>query len=217
MPETTPIPKIAIFISTALKGARSTLRGIFDYAAAHGPWFCMFMEGRPGEQLLDLAKDGGADGVIVTGLTRPGVRDIAAFHAPVVFVEPSPDMIAPDFPMQDVPWVGRDSHAIGEMAARYYLERGYTSFAFVGEPGGLYWSAERRRGFAETVAAAGFGCKVRDSFTEEEKRSWAVERKSLVRFLRGLPKPTAVFAPMDGRARLVLEACLVGGIKVPEE
>ena len=155
--------------------------------------------------------------MIVTGLTRPGVRDIAAFHAPVVFVEPSPDMIAPDFPMQDVPWVGRDSHAIGEMAARYYLERGYTSFAFVGEPGGLYWSAERRRGFAETVAAAGFGCKVRDSFTEEEKRSWAVERKSLVRFLRGLPKPTAVFAPMDGRARLVLEACLVGGIKVPEE
>lgn len=217
MPENSPIPKIAIFISTALKGARSTLRGIFDYAAAHGPWFCMFMEGRPGEQLLDLAKDGGADGVIVTGLTRPGVRDIAAFHAPVVFVEPWPDMIAPDFPMQDVPWVGRDSHAIGEMAARYYLERGYTSFAFVGEPGGLYWSAERRRGFAETVAAAGFGCKVRDSFTEEEKRSWAVERKSLVRFLRGLPKPTAVFAPMDGRARLVLEACLVGGIKVPEE
>lgn len=217
MPDASSTPKVAIFFSTALKGARSTLRGVFDYVAAHRPWFCMFMEGRTGEQLLDLAKDGGANGVIVSGLTRPGVRDVAAFHAPVVFVEPSPDMIAPDFPMQDVPWVGRDSHAIGEMAARYYLERGYTSFAFVGEPGGLYWSAERRRGFAETVAAAGFGCKVRDSFTEEEKRSWAVERKSLVRFLRGLPKPTAVFAPMDGRARLVLEACLVGGIKVPEE
>ena len=140
------IPKVAIFISTALKGARSTLRGIFDYAAAHGPWFCMFMEGRPGEQLLDLAKDGGADGVIVTGLTRPGASDIAAFHAPVVFVEPWPDMIAPDFPLQGVPWVGRDSCAIGEMAARYYLERGYTSFAFVGEPLGHYWNAERRRG-----------------------------------------------------------------------
>ena len=58
---------------------------------------------------------------------------------------------------------------------------------------------------------------MRDSFTEREKRSWAVERRSLLRFLRGLPKPTAVFAPMDGRARLVLEACLLGGIKVPEE
>ncbi len=210
-------PKIAIFISTALKGARSTLRGIFDYAAAHGPWFCMFMEGRPGEQLLDLAKDGGADGVIVTGLTRPGVRDIAAFHAPVVFVEPNPDMLAPDFPMQDVPWVGRDSFAIGEMAARYYLERGYRSFAFVGEPLGQFWNAERRRGFAETLSKFGFNCAVHDSFTDEERRSWAVERRSLLRFLRGLSKPTALFAPMDGRARLVLEACLMGGVKVPEE
>ena len=216
MSGTHSIPKVAIFISTALKGARSTLKGIFDYAAAHGPWFCLFAEGRPKEQLLELAK-GGVDGMIVTGLTRPGVRDIAAFRAPVVFVEPWPDMLAPDFPMQDVPWVGRDSRAIGEMAARYYLGRGYTSFAFVGEPLGHYWNAERRRGFAETLAAAGFGCEVRDSFTEREKRSWAVERRSLLRFLRGLPKPTAVFAPMDGRARLVLEACLLGGIKVPEE
>ena len=213
--ETTP--KVALFVSLTLKGGRSTVRGILDYAAKHGPWFCLFMEGRPKEQFLELAKDRDIAGVIVTGLTRLGVRDIKAFNAPVVFVEPWPEMIAPDFPLRNVPWVGRDSYAIGKMAAEYYLGRGYKSFAYVGEPYGKYWSAERRRGFEETLAKAGFASAAHDRFTEREKRSWPAERRKLVCFLEGLPKPTAVFAPMDGRARLVLEACLTAGIKVPEE
>ena len=200
-----------------LKGARSTLRGIFDYAARHGPWFCLFMEGRTGEQLLELAKDRDVSGVIVTGLTRPGTRDIAAFNAPVVFVEPWPDMLAPDFPLQGVPWVGRDSYAIGVMAADYYLKRGYKSFAYIGEPRGLYWSAERRRGFKETLAKAGFDCAVYDKFTVRERTSWPVERRCLIAFVQELARPTAVCAPMDGRARLVLEACLIARLRVPEE
>jgi LacI family transcriptional regulator len=211
------IPKVAISISTTLKGERTTLRGIFDYAARHGPWFCVFMEGRPREQLLELAKDRDISGVIVTGLTRLGTRDVVAFGAPIVFVEPSHDMLAPDFPLRGVPYVTRDSHAIGVMAANYYLQRGYKSFAYVGEPDGFHWSAERRRGFEETLAKAGFGCAVHDTFTARERGNWPAERPRLIAFLNGLPRPTAVFAPMDGRARLVLEACLTAGLRVPVE
>ena len=39
----------------------------------------------------------------------------------------------------------------------------------------------------------------------------------MIRFLRELPKQTALFAAMDGRARLVLDACAEAGIGVPEE
>ena len=211
------IPKVAILVSAAFKGERSSIRGMLDYAAKHGPWFCLSVEGRQGEQMLEIAKEGGVDGLIVTGLSRELAREVAAFRKPVVFMEPSPEMLAPGFPIRGVPWVGRDSPEIGRTAARYFLERGYKSFAFVGEPENHYWNAERRRGFEETLAAAGFGCAVRDSYTAREKRSWAVEHRGLVKFLQRLPKPTAVFAPMDGRARLVLEACLSAGIKVPEE
>ena len=73
MSGTHSIPKVAIFISTALKGARSTLKGIFDYAAAHGPWFCLFAEGRPKEQLLELAK--GGVGAVITGFTSVSSTD----------------------------------------------------------------------------------------------------------------------------------------------
>jgi LacI family transcriptional regulator len=69
----------------------------------------------------------------------------------------------------------------------------------------------------ETLSAAGRDCAVHDSFTAKEKRSWPDERERLVAFLRGLPKPTAVFAPNDARARLVLEACSLAGLRVPDE
>ena len=207
---------IAILFSLALKGQRSTFRGILDYAARHGPWFCQFQEKRSGEQLIDLAHMG-VSGVIVSGVSREDAPEIVGLGVPVVFVEPWPDMLKPDFPISGAPYVRRDSFAIGAMAARYYRGRGYEHFAYVGEPKGHPWSAERRRGFEETLAGEGIGCSVHDCLTVKERRSWPDERKRLVAFLRGLPKPAAVFAPMDARARLVLEASAVAGLRVPDE
>ena len=60
---------IAILFSLALKGQRSTFRGIVDYAAKHGPWFCHFQEGRTGKRMQDFARTG-VSGVIVSGVSR---------------------------------------------------------------------------------------------------------------------------------------------------
>ena len=208
---------VAVLFSLALKGQRMTFRGILDYALKHGPWFCKMMEGRLGEQWFGLGRKGEIDGVITSKTTRQTARAVAALGVPVVFVEPYPEMLKPDWPIQGAPWVGRDSYAIGATAARYYMDRGYKSFAYVDVPDGKFWSAERRRGFAETLAEAGFGCALYDRFTARERRSWPLERKRMVRFLMSLPRPTAVFSPMDGRARLVLDACQTAGLRVPEE
>ncbi|MBR0056358.1 MAG: DNA-binding transcriptional regulator [Kiritimatiellae bacterium] len=207
---------VAILFSLALKGQRSTFHGIVDYAAKHGPWFCQFQEKRSGEQLIDLAHMG-VSGVIVSGVSRKDAPEIAALGVPVVFVEPWPEMLEPDFPIAGAPYVRRDSFAIGAMAASYYMARGYSDFAYVGLPKVRAWSAERRHGFVETLSAAGHGCAVHDSFTAMERRSWPDERERLVAFLRGLPKPTAVFAPNDARARLVLDACAIAWLRVPDE
>ena len=207
---------VAILFSLALKGQRSTFNGILDYAAKHGPWFCKFEEGRNKEQLPDMARTG-LSGVIVSGVSREDAARIAALGAPVVFVEPWSYMLEPDFPIAGAPYVRRDSRAIGALAARYYMARGYRHFAFVGELQGKPWSVERRDGFVDTLAAAGHTCAVHDSFTARERRSWHDDRERLIAFLRDLPKPTAVFAPMDTRARRVLEACAVAGLRVPDE
>ncbi len=194
-----------------------TFRGILDYASKHGPWFCKFMEGRVGEQEFGVGGKGEIDGVIMSMTKRHTAQKVAALGVPVVFVEPYPEMLKPDWPIRDAPWVGRDSYAIGVTAARYYMERGYKSFAYVDVPDGKFWSSKRRSGFAETLAAAGFGCEVYDKFSVREKRSWPLDRVRMEKFLQALPRPTAVFAPMDGRARLVLDACQAAGLRVPEE
>ena len=213
--ESTRIPKIAILFSLALEGERNMCRGILDYARSHGPWRCHLVEGRPEEQLMNLRKER-FDGMIAAGGTREKNASFASVGAPFVLMEPRPEMLGPDG-TSTFPFVTRDSRAIGALAASYYLKRGYKSFAYVGETSGWFWNAERRAGFEEALAQAGFKCAAYDRFTERERRSWTAERPRMERFLLSLPRPTAVFAAMDGRARHVINLCADIGLRVPED
>ena len=209
-------PKIAIFASINLKGGRTCVRGILDYAHRHGPWRCMLLEGRDSEQAIQPGLLG-FDGIIAHNLSRDEAKAVAAANVPVVLIEPWPQQLARGNPLADAPYVKMNSYDVGALAAQYYLDRGYKSFVYVGETLGLYWSADRRAGFVDTLAKRGFGCIVYDTFSARERRSWAAERPRMMRFLKGLEKPTAIFAAMDNRARLVLDACAEAGISVPEE
>ena len=209
-------PKVAIFATVNLKGGRTSVRGILDYARRHGPWRCMLLEGRDSEQTLN-PRLLGFDGIIAHNLSYGEAKAVAAANVPVVLIEPWPQQMARGNPLADAPYVKMNSYDVGVLAAEYYLDRGYRSFAYVGETLGMYWSADRRAGFADTLAKYGFDCFVYDTFSARERRSWAAERPRMMRFLKGLEKPTAIFAAMDNRARLVLDACAEAGIAVPEE
>jgi len=49
------------------------------------------------------------------------------------------------------------------------------------------------------------------------EQEWEVERVRMTRWLGKLPKPVAIFAANDMRARQVLDACLRADIRVPYE
>ena len=209
------IPKIAILFSLALEGERTMFRGILDYAREHGPWRCLVFEGREGEQGIS-ARQEHFDGIISAGGTRRHNAMLASLGVPFVLLEPRPEMISSDGTAK-VPYVTRDSRAIGVLAATYFLKRGYKSFAFVGDPHRSYWSIERHAGFKDTLAKSGFACAAYDTLTARERRSWTAERPRMERFLLSLPHPTAAFAAMDGRARHVVNLCADIGLKVPED
>ena len=144
-----------------------------DYAREHGPWHVLLQEGRLGEQLLDLRRLGIA-GAIAECPPPEDVALIASLRVPVVLLEdPAPAGRRPEgSPLSSAPCVRMDSRGVGRMAADYFLARGYTSFAYVDETQGLFWSAERREGFAEAVRAAGFPCAVFGGpFTSRERAS----------------------------------------------
>ena len=211
------VPIVAVLDTPALKGARSTLRGIIDYAERHGPWRLLFLESREGEQSFDLAKLG-CDAVVAGRASRSEVRHVATLKVPVILCEPLGGLMSADTSLADFPVVRMNSRAVGVMAAKYYLERGYRAFAYIGETLGMYWSAERRDGFVATLREAGYEAVVYDGPRgARERRRWDAERPRMMRFLKSLPRPTAVFAAMDGRARLVIDACIEVGLCVPED
>lgn len=214
--ESKRIPKVAVLFSLALEGERNMCRGILDYARSHGPWRCHLVEGRPEEQLLNLKKEQ-FDGLISAGGTREKNTAFASVGAPFVLMEPRPEMLGPDG-SSTFPFVTRDSRAIGALAASYYLKRGYKSFAYIGEPEELHWSDERRDGFVDAIVKAGFPCATYGGpYSERERKRWSDERPRMVRFLKTLPRSTAVLAAMDARSVLVLDACAEAGLRVPED
>ena len=206
--------KVVVLADPSLHGIREYIRGVAEWSNRHAHWRISLQEGRADEQAIDFVN---ADGVLVLLPDLALARKVHRLRIPFVLSDP----IASDpkrlGALASLPTVRLDSHAIGRLAAEHFLGRRYTSFAYVAETSNLSWSNERRRGFAETLARAGYDCVVYDGFSAAERRDWLTERPRMTDWLRTLPKPSAVFAAMDGRARLVLDACAEAGINVPNE
>jgi LacI family transcriptional regulator len=117
-----------------------------------------------------------------------------------------------------LPRVLPDNAAIGRMAAEYFLNRGYEHFAFI-HRWGLGTSQRRGEYFEKTALEAGYPCEVlswqdaRGSKpdTREQRHHW------MVKCLRSLPKPLAVFSSRDAEAVEVMEACFSAKILIPEQ
>lgn len=175
------------------------------------------MEGREGEQKLLNLKRWGCTGIITGACSTKAAGLIARAGVPVVVFEPPPDMREPSNPLARFSLSCCDSFAVGRLAARYFMDRHYTRFAFVGEPHGLYWSKERENGFKSALHSAGLSCHTYGSPTLKERRDWTVEQPRMQAWLKALPKPIALFAAMDGRGRQVLDACMGSNLSVPSE
>lgn len=116
-------------------------------------------------------------------------------------------------PPAGVGWVHSDDYACGAMAARHFLERGFRHFAFLGIANSSF-SDERQSGFLETLGKQGFA----DVFILQKHLPREGDAaKYLAPGLRKLPKPCAVFACNDQRARHCLLAAKAADIAVPEK
>lgn len=204
---------IAVFSPLNLQGHRSALTHIFRQLHARLACQIYFLEGRDGEQSFDL-EEIGCDGVIAYGgIAAPLMRTIRRLEIPCVIINPDGRVK----PSPKLSFLQDDSVAIGRFAARYFLDRQYTSFAYVDTNRDIQWSNDRRTGFVETLAQHGYTCITHSPKGESARKNWTDERPQIIEFIRRLPRPTAVFAAMDGRARLVLDACAEAGIRVPDE
>ncbi len=215
------IPKVILLIESSRAYGRGLLRGIAKYARLHGPW--MFYSEPEytqfsglgtyrfsrGEPIMPSLEDWEADGIIARIANLEKSRSILPKKVPIVAIPTKNKIVG-------LPHLVSNETKVSEMVAEHLLERGFTNFGFCGFDD-AYWSQIRSQRFCETIAQAGYKTYLFKCDNRRSKPSWNHELRAMADWLLSVPKPVAVMACNDNRARHVIEACKIAGLNVPEE
>ncbi|MGC4031123.1 MAG: DNA-binding transcriptional regulator [Tepidisphaeraceae bacterium] len=105
--------------------------------------------------------------------------------------------------------VASDDDAVGRMAARHFLDRGFRNFIFYGHDDTrrpLVFNSRRKNGFADELRTAGFPVE-----------TMPVDDESATEFLRSTILPAAVFATNDEFGVRAIRLAERAGLRVPEQ
>ena len=193
--------RILVSIPTVNRPERLKVEGLLAYAHdKSGTRWNVELKLGPEEQ----ADPADYDGIVAYISSDAERKPLLAARRPLVLIE---DLLVPSrFP--------KSAHAVtllcdheseGRAAAEYFLERHYVNFAWVGPAQTEPWSESRRLGFHACVREAGFACS---DFADGD-------RSALKDFLLSLPRPCAVLAVHDLKARDVLTATRSADLAVP--
>ena len=198
--------RVAILVDTSTGWGRRLIHGIVQYGQVHGRWqFWIEPHGR--HEHLRPPPGWSGEGIIARVSTPLMARELRAQRVPVVNIS------GIRLREQAFPVVTTDHVAAGRLAAEHFLDRGFRHFGYCGILKFTY-VASQFHGFEDAVVAAGFSCDVYDN--RDRGNDWRSQQADLIRWIRRLPKPAAIFS-WAGKGRAVLEACSVIGMRVPED
>ncbi len=207
---------ILVFTENSRAFGKGLISGIAKYAKVHGAWDFFTTPDSFGRQAnlkdyLQYLGKSGIDGIITRVLPAPRMQQMRQFNIPIIVI-PHLDEFLEGLPHRVV----THGKAIAELAADYFLERGFYNFAFCGFES-LFWSQDRMRFFRDYLEEDGFAVRTFSMPEQSDEYDWSGEREKLVRWLGRLPKPTALLACNDDCGLQLIDACSHAGIKVPEE
>lgn len=206
------IPKVILVIERSRSFGRGLLHGIIQFSSLHDPWLYymkpeFYRQGK--EKSHKWLTDLDADGVIAHTWDPDFIDSIVNLGIPAV-------ICGLDKPKHKVCRLSTDEIGAGRMAAEYFMERGFTSFAFCGFDD-MIWSQQKCDGFKCTLAEAGFQTYVYQQPKAKHLRKPAKEQPIIAAWLKSLPKPLALMACNDDRGQEVLAACKIAECKVPDD
>lgn len=149
-----------------------------------------------------------ADGAIFLGTFDKDILQIKEDnHIPLVFTDSYS-------PVRQVTNIGIDDYKGGVLAAKYFIERGHRSFAFVGSSLGFSFSGviqQRLQGFKDTIENAGLKLNPSNILSIDES-------ENIVDKLLHLEEPvTAIFTNSDIIAINLIDKLKNKGLRVPED
>lgn len=194
------VPTVLISIDTATTWGRRIVAGVLDHAQQNGPWH-VHIEPNGVERRMAAGKPLKLDGVVARIGSQETAKWLRATRKPVVNVS-SINLGEVDFPR-----VITNQAASAKVAAELFRGRGFSHFAYLGNPAAGYVQVQFAH-FEAILAGHGHGCAF---FAESDNE------KKLLRWLRELPKPCGVFCWGPSIGRQVIDACLETGIRVPDD
>ncbi|MDR0338362.1 MAG: XylR family transcriptional regulator [Planctomycetaceae bacterium] len=207
-------PQVAIILELSHEISRCMLRGILKFVRIYGAWSVDFVVGGPQDQRLPNRRYWNGNGIIGRIPNQRVADEVINANLPTVIIDPIDEFLNPKHPLSRCHNIRCDNIAVGQMAADYLLNSHFEQFAFVGEINNVNWSRLRQESFVSKITEAGFYCNVY-SATEKVRKDWNIERKFMSRWIQRLPKPLALFAGNDHRARQILDACQLASVPVP--
>lgn len=211
------VPQVAVLLESSHGASRNRLRGIFQYARLYGPWGLRMITGGPNDQRLPDLRRWKGNGVIARDLDEETFQRIIGAKLPLVLIDPPDAIWERSHPLVRCSRVVLNNRRIAQIAAKYFLDRQFTDFAFFGRWSRDGWSRIRQETFMDEIKSAGFSCDLFTPTTSDEDPAWGKERQRLIRWLRSLPHPTALFCASDLEGQLTIDACLSANINIPFE
>jgi len=201
------VKRVILLIESSRAYGRCLLRGIVKYAKLKGGW-SFYNEPRGQGQSLPRFSSWEVDGAIVRLSESEKAHRFLDKGIPIIVAREEKEIAG-------VPNIVGDNVAVGVIAAEYLLQRGFKSFGYCGFNSS--WSEARRRSFAETIEKAGCEISTYKPGLSRKQYSWPDDLREISEWLRHLPKPLAIMACNDDRARHVIEACKIADIRIPYE
>lgn len=193
---------------------REIISGIGSYLGSTRVAWDLFLEedfrSRP-QEILAWQGDG-----IIADFDDPEICEaLSQSQLPVIAVG---DMAEDGKRLPGVPYVSTDNMGLVNLAYTHLIESGLTRFALYSKPESPYnrWAQAREKAFLQLTGSDKLTCEVyRGQSTRASDWNDALDK--LKAWLLSLPKPIGIIAVSDARARLLMQACLLADIAVPDE
>jgi LacI family transcriptional regulator len=207
-------PKVLLLVNFSEEYGRGLLNGIAKYSRLFGPLnFCRIplINGNKKElkNVIAWARAWGADGIIAQIENERSFEKLLQLEIPIIAQDTNERFLG-------VPNITGFYKETGQMAASYFIEKGFKNFAFYGFEN-MVWSRERCEGYCEKTKEYGFEVHIYQHPKEETPPLWSYKESSLSDWLKALPKPIAIMTCDDNQGQHVTEACKAVGINVPEQ
>lgn len=205
------VKRIALLLESDMAFDRAIARGVGEYIRNQSDWIILMdpMTKPTMESLHHWNPDG-----IITSIHIPQIDAIAQLkNIPTIGFGSYSKKLSGHLKF---PIVTSDQKAIGALAAQHFMNNGLREFAFCGGDETAHWCQQRCEGFTEALSKNDFKCHIFKS-KQRGHTNMPDAIQELGEWLKQLPQNCGVFVFFDGWARWVLDACVMHGIKVPQE